>query len=203
MLENFLEEMRFFSPTPELTKNLFAAIAAVRLSDQIRAREDKEQAEDVEDDYLKNLPPDGTAEANSASPPLSAPEQDEILFQQRFIAEELYHHLAFLARGQPAKSGRPLRMKEAVADGMGNVLGLPQEEPLLGELANEFNSWLSELGQFTTGWGNIILADGNRLYLEERHPLEREAGVLSKRVLIPRQSSSRERAGRKRQAGRN
>jgi hypothetical protein len=201
MLENFLEEVRFFLPSPELTKSLFAAVAAVRLSDQIRAREDRDQTQDVGDDYLQNLPPDEPAEASLNSPLPLVSEEEEILFQRRFIAEELYHHLAFLSRSPMSKRGLSLPIRESVVRDMSNVLGLPQEERLLLRLADEFTSWLSELGQFTAGWGNIILAHGNQIYLEELHPAESNVVAPPKRVFIPRASVSGERSGRRRVRG--
>lgn len=200
---NFLEEMRFFFPSAGLTRSLFAAVEAVRLKDQIRVREDREQVEDVDDDYLKNLPPEEVSEVASAASPASGrvSEQEEALLQQRFIAEELYHHLAFLARSPQAREGRSLPVRDAVANGMRSVLGLPQQEALLTELADEFASWLNEVGQFTTGWGNITLAEGNRLYLEELLPREGGAAIPSRRVFIPHVPSSRKRVRRQRKAG--
>ena len=112
MQENFLEEMLFL-PSLELTKRLLAAVAAVvRLSDRIRAREDREQAEDIGDDYLQNLPSDEPAEASLTSPPPFGSEEEEILFQRRLIAEELYHRLAFLSGSTTAKRGLRSRITQ-------------------------------------------------------------------------------------------
>lgn len=201
MEEDLLEGDSFFFPTPELTESLFAAVARVRRNDQISASEDREQAEDVDGDYINNLPPGVAVGVNSASPPKAGAEDEELYIRRRFIAEELYHHLAFLCRSPPAKRGQPLPTGEAVAHGMGDVLGLPQDEPLLGRLEGEFNDWLGKLGQFPAGWGKIILAKGRQIYLVERHPAEREAVNPPRRVFIPRPSNSRQRAGRRRAAG--
>jgi hypothetical protein len=201
MEEDFLEGESFFFPTPELTKSLFAAVAWVRRSDQISASEDREQAENVDGDYVNNLSPVVAAGVNSASPPKAGAEDEELYIRQRFIAEELYHHLAFLCRSPPAKRGNSLPTREAVAHGMGDVLGLPQDDPLLGRLEGEFNEWLGKLGQFPAGWGKIILAEGRQIYLVERDPAERDAVNPPRRVFIPRQPDPRERAGRRRAAG--
>jgi hypothetical protein len=202
--DNFLEELRFFSPSQELTKSLFKAIDVTHFHDQVRASEDRDQAEDVGDDYLRNLPKEEIAEANVVASVASerASEQEETFLRQRFIAEELYYHLAFLARSPQAKSGKSLPIGEAVAHDMGNVLGLSQQESLLGKLADEFTVWLSEAGQHTTGWGNIILAEGNRLYLEEFQPGKGDAAVPKKRVFVPHSSRKQERAARKLEARR-
>jgi hypothetical protein len=199
MSENFLGELRFFLPSPELTRGLFAAVEAARRSDQIRAREDREQTEDVEDDYLKALPPDEVSDEGAATAPASG--QEEIFLQRRFIAEELYHHLAFLSRSPPARHGRALSLREAVAHGMADVFGLARDEPLLARLAGEFYEWLGGLGQFTTGWGNIIPADGERLYLEELRQPDGAAVAPPRRVSIHGPSPSRERAGGRRTGG--
>lgn len=199
MPDNFLEEVCFFLPSPDLTKSLVAAVEAVRLRDQIRAREDREQTEDVDEEYVRNLPPDEPARVGSAPPHGS--EEQEVFLQRRFIAEELYYHLAFLSRSPPAKRGLPLPIGDCVARDMGRVLGLSEEEPLLGRLAAEFTSWLSESGQFTAGWGNIVLANGGRIYLEELRPPESEAAAPVKRVFIPRPAARSERSGRRRASG--
>jgi hypothetical protein len=196
MPENFLEEMRFFLPSSRLTKELFVAIEVVRRSDQIRAREDREQTEDVNDEYLNYRPPVET-DIDAAALSAPAPEHEEMLGQRRFIAEELYHHLAFVSRSPPAKNPRPLHIREVVTHGMANALGLPQEEPLLSELAGEFIGWLSEQGEFITGWGKIILAEGDSFYLQEIPTPERD--TPSERVFIPR--PSRPRAGQRRSVG--
>jgi hypothetical protein len=194
--DNFLEEVRFFLPSPGLTEALVAAVEAVRISDQIRAREDREQTEDVDEDYLRNLPPDEPAQVSPATPHGS--EEEEVFLQRRFIAEELYHHLAFLSRSPPAKRGHPLPIREAVAGDMGNVLGLSRDAPLLGRLADEFTGWLRELGQFTAGWGNIVLGEGNRIYLEELRPPESDAAERPKRMFVPQPTGRRARDGRRR-----
>lgn len=66
-------------PSPGLTKSLFAAVAAVRLDNRMRVSDDREQAEDVEDEYLQNIPPLEPAGVSSAPPPPSGPEEEEIL----------------------------------------------------------------------------------------------------------------------------
>lgn len=199
MPDNFLEEVRFFLPSPGLTKALVAAVEAVRRRDHLSAFEDREQVEDVDDDYWQHLPQDEPARVSSEATPES--DEEEVFLQRRFIAEEVYHHLAFLSRSPPAKRGQSVAIREAVGGDLSSALGLPREEPLLGRLADEFTGWLNELGQFTAGWGNIILADGNRIYLEELRPPESDASDRPKRVLIPRPHARRERGARRRAAG--
>lgn len=198
MSDRFVDEVRFFLPSPGLTKALFAEVEAVRRNDQIRVSEDREQAEVADDDYMQNITPDGSAQAGIYE---SQGSEEAVFLQQRFIAEELYHHLAFFSRSPPAKRGHPLPIVDMVAHGMGDVLGLPREGPLLRRLADEFKGWLSEFGQFTAGWGTILLADGNRIYLEEIHPPEVETAARPRRVFIPRQDHVGERDRRRRESG--
>jgi hypothetical protein len=179
MINKLLEEMRFFSPSATLARRLFAAVEAARAEAIGKAMEDEEQVEREEEDE-----PDITAPAAVAASGSVSAEETTVL-QQRLLAEELYYHLAFLAGSQQAKSGAPLPIRESVVSGMANVLGLPEQEVLLAGLADEFTGWITELGQVTTGWGNIILAERGRIYLEELLPHGEGAEVPGKRVLIP------------------
>ena len=195
--ENFLEELEFFLPTSGLAKRLFSAVEEVSSRELQNALKDREQVED--DDYLNNLPPEEIEPVAAIASPVSeqlsgrgkpvsqGPEQ-------RFIAEELYHHLAFLARNPSDKEHRRLSIKENVAYDMGAILGLPKQEPLLMELANEFSKWLNRAGHFTTGWGNIILAEENHFYLEAFELQEDDAVSSKQRTLIPRLAESKRRA---------
>jgi hypothetical protein len=199
---NFLEDMRFFLPSARLTKSLFEVVEAVHRADLLRVSEDRDQVEDVDaeslEEYLKNLPPE---EASLVASPVSDSKlaQEDIHLQQRFIAEELYHHLAFLARGNSAKEGT-LPIENVVASGMASVLGISPQEFLLVELADEFARWLRSEGQFTTGWGNITFVEGNRLCLEDLLPHQDEAVLAANRMLIPHSSRSRRRTKRQDEA---
>ena len=179
MINKFLEEMRFFSPSISLAGKLFAAVEAARAEAIRGAMEDEEQIEREEEDELNITAPAAVATFGQVSA------EEATVLQQRLLAEELYYHLAFLAGSQQAKSGVPLPIRESVVSGMANVLGLPEQEVPLAELADEFTGWVTELGQVTTGWGNIILAERGRIYLVERLPHGVGAEVPGKRVLIP------------------
>jgi hypothetical protein len=179
MINKLLEEMRFFSPSASLARRLFVAVEAARAEAIRRVMEDEEQVEREEEDELDISAPAAVAASGSV------PAEEATVLQQRLLAEELYYHLAFLAGSQQAKSGAPLPIRESVVSGMANVVGLPEQEVLLAELADEFTGWITELGQVTTGWGNIILAERGRIYLEELLPHGEGAEVPGKRVLIP------------------
>lgn len=178
MISKYLEEMRFFSPSAPLAGQLFAAVEAARAEAIRGVVEDEEQVEREEEDGV-----DITASSAETSGQVSA--EEATVLQQRLLAEELYYHLAFLAGSQQAKSGVPLPIRESIVSGMANALGLPEQEVLLAELADEFTGWITELGQVNTGWGNMILAERGRIYLEELLPHGVGAEVPGKRVLIP------------------
>lgn len=181
MISKFLEEMRFFSPSAPLARQLFVAVEAARAEAIRGIMEDEEQVEREDEDDLDIAAPAAVATFGQ----VSAEAEEATVLQQRLLAEELYYHLAFLAGSQQAKSGAPLLIRESIVSGMANALGLPEQDVLLTKLADEFNVWIAELGQVNTGWGNIILAERGRIYLEELLPHGVGAEAPGKRVLIP------------------
>jgi hypothetical protein len=145
MINKLFEEMRCFSPSAALARRLFAAVEAARAEAIRRAMEDEEQVEREEEDELDITMPAAVSASGSVLT------EEATVLQQRLLAEELYYHLAFLAGSQQAKSGAPLPIRESGVSGMANVLGLPEQEVLLSELADEFTGWITKLGQVTTG----------------------------------------------------
>jgi alkyl hydroperoxide reductase subunit AhpC len=189
VLSDYLEEIRFFQPTVPLTQRLVKAVDTARSADLRRIREDKEQIEDDEDALLEGFQQLDTVQ-EYFSPPFQTSQQQTAL-QQHSIAEKLYYHLAFLAGNPKAKVGEALSIREAIVGGMSNSLGLSPHDELLAELNVEFDNWLSERGEFTMGWGKIILADNHRMYLEEFEVDEVVTDKPTKRVFIPRSKTQR------------
>lgn len=91
---------------------------------------------------------------------------DEIFTQQRLIAEELDGCLLDAADTPSASSGEHIDIQQVVIDGMTEALGLESSDPLLSELASEFQDWLDGVGCYTAGWGQIISRGGGQMYLE-------------------------------------
>jgi hypothetical protein len=158
--------MRFFQPSIRLTKDLVSAIEAAYTADLDRVSKDEIQVEQDEDDTLE----DSLAETKRFDyrSAISREELgDESLFQQRQIASELFSYLAFQAESPQAKAGRALPIHDSVISGMSVSLGLPQRNSFLSQLASEFCAWLKEQGEFMAGWGRVLYADCDHMYLEE------------------------------------
>jgi hypothetical protein len=166
MFTNFLDDMRFFQPSARLTRALVSAIEAAHSADLDRVRRDERQVEQDEDD----LPEDsfaGVERFDHTSSVSQAESENETLFQQRQIASELFSYLAFQAESPQAKAGHALPIHDSVISGMSVSLGLPEQNSFLQQLASEFCAWLSEQGEFMAGWGRVLYADSDRMYLEE------------------------------------
>lgn len=161
MLTNFIDEIRFFLPSVQLTKSLAGAIETAHSSDLARVMKDERQVEQDEDD----LPDDFGVEA-SGFDDASSELESETFFQQRQIASELFGYLAFQAESPQAQAGNGIPIHDSIIAGMSVSLGLSQQSILLSQLASEFCLWLKEHGEFMAGWGRVIYADSDRMYLE-------------------------------------
>ena len=171
-----LEGVRFFAPTIELTEQLVLRVEQERNKQLEKSRQDPSQVEEIYDEKtapssametlsvwfssgleeIKKLSSGFLGQTRSDSNPHA---------WQRMIGQEFYHHLTFLA-DRPLD--KPFFMQKVVASSMGNLLGLSREDELLTKLAEQFAGWLkAEGGEFTAGWGRIILADEGRFYLEK------------------------------------
>lgn len=166
MLTNFLDDLRFFQPSVRVTKGIVSAIQNAHLADLARVGKDQNQIEQDEDDM-----PDGFGtEANKLEdcPSITRAElEDETLFQQRKIASELFSYLAFQAENPRAKAGHAMSIHNSLLSGMSVSLGLSEQNLLLSQLASEFCAWLKEQGEFMAGWGRVIYAESDHMYLEE------------------------------------
>lgn len=184
MQKNFLEDIRFFQPSVPLTQRLFTAVDAARLEDMRRVQEDDEQVEHDEGESLElsSSPDDGDFPQGLQTSQLV------IDIQRRLVAENLYYHLAFLAGGPKAKRGEGLAIKDSIVAGM-HSLGVSAHDPLLRELADEFDDWLSKRGEFSAAWGRIILSDNGRFYLEEFEDTDAITDKPPKRIFIPHSST--------------
>lgn len=189
MLNDYLEEIRFFQPTLPLTQRLVEAVDTARSADLRRIREDKEQIEEDEDALLEGFQQEDIVQEEFPRPFQTS--QQQTALQQHLIGEKLYYHLAFLAGNPKATVGEALSIRDAVVGGMSSSLGLSPRDELLAELAVEFVTWLSERGEFTVGWGKIIFADTDRMYLEEFDIDEIVRDEPIKRVFIPRSRTQR------------
>lgn len=187
----FLEEQKFYSPSPKVVQRLFGAMENARDRDLQRIMSDSRQVEEDGDDigdseiaFPEEMMEDAAFISNSVSR-----EEKTLYLRQRLVVEELYHHLAFIARSPAAREGNALPLREIVSSGMGRILGIPNEEALLRELANEFVGWLKARGQFVAGWGTATYAEGDNVYLAvsprrteraasrgERQPLQNPLG---------------------------
>jgi hypothetical protein len=164
VINQLFDDLRFFQPSVPLTRNLVSAIQTAHSADLERVRNDERQVEQDED-----VPEDSGFEARELSPNSSISElelDDETHFQRRQIAVELYGLLAFQAHSPQARAGRAISIQDSITSGMSVSLGLPKENVLLSVLANEFGRWLRDEGEFLAGWGRIIFAATEHLYLE-------------------------------------
>jgi hypothetical protein len=119
--------------------------------------------------------------------------KSEIQILQNLIAEEMYYLLAFLARSVPARAGQPLSIKEVITSETALLLGLSAQEPLIAELCDEFTLWLRDQGKVFTGWGNIIFAEGDKMYLNEFPSSKDDNATTPVRKYIRNSLSSRRR----------
>lgn len=85
---------------------------------------------------------------------------------RRFVSEQIYQLLASAAREEEAKKGAKLSIPKIFnEEEFPEVLGLPDDEPLLNDLINEFNLWITNLGECSTDWGKILHCEGDNIYL--------------------------------------
>jgi hypothetical protein len=186
---SLLEGVRFFAPTIELTEELVLRVEQERNKQLEKIRQDPTQVEEISDEKtapsstletLSVLVSSGLAEIKKLSSGYlgQARHNSNTQAWQRMIAEEFYHHLTFLVDSPLVEANEPFFMQRVVASSMGNLLGLSREDELLTKLAEQFAEWLkAEGGEFTAGWGRIILADQSRFYLEKFLPAEDEETI--------------------------
>ena len=161
MPKDLFDDMKFFLPSVQLTKRMVHAIHEAHSADLHRVSHDQRQIESDEDDR----PEIGSFDGHSSN---SQEELgDETFVQQRQIASELFGFLAFQSESPQAKHGHATSIHDSVISGMSVSLGLSEQNVLLSELANEFCAWLKDQGEFTAGWGRVIYADSDCMYLEE------------------------------------
>jgi hypothetical protein len=149
---------RFFLPSETLTKRIAERVESLEFEATEALKEKSEYAEpldsSLEDVYREDLGDASSAEESS---------DQEVMLQRRMLAEALYYNLA---RCSQAARGEALNVGEAIAQGRGTALGLPDNDALLKELSEEFQAWIAETGIFTAGWGNIIWAGAGSIHLE-------------------------------------
>jgi len=174
-----MEGVRFFAPTIELTEQLMLRVEQERNKALEKIRQDPSQIEEISAEEtapsstletLSGLVLSGMAEIKKLSSGFLSQTRGDSNPRawQRMIAQEFYHHLTFLADSPLVEANKPFSMQKVVARSMGNLLGLSREDELLTKLAEQFARWLTdEGGEFTAGWGRIILADKDRFYLEK------------------------------------
>lgn len=186
MINKLFDDFSFFQPSVPLTRHLVSAIQTAHSADLERTRNDERQVERDED-----VPEDFGFEGRELSPesPSSELESDhETDFQRRRIAVELYGLLAFQAESPQAKAGRAISIHDSVVSGMSVSLGLPKESVLLSALASEFGGWLRDEGEFVAGWGRIIFATSEHMYLEafpfEEDKADESEGELANAVNV-------------------
>lgn len=145
----------FFRPSQSLTTRICDRIdfleAAATNEIALKKRADLEEANSYVDEEIHKP---------------SIDTDDEIFIQQRLIAEELDGCLLDSADTPSATSGQQIDIQQVVIDGMADALGLESGDPLLSELASEFQDWLDGIGCYTAGWGEIISTGGGQMYLE-------------------------------------
>lgn len=145
----------FFRPSQSLTTRICDRIdfleAAATNEIEIRERSDLEETNSYSDEQTQKP---------------SIDTDDEIFIQQRLIAEELDGCLVDSADTPSATSGGPIDIQQVVKNDMADALGLESSDPLLNELASEFQDWLDGVGCYTAGWGQIISTGGGHMYLE-------------------------------------
>ena len=161
MPTDLFDDMKFFLPSVQLTKRMVHAIHEAHSADLHRVSHDQRQVESDEDDRPEIESFDGHS-SNSQEEV-----EDETFVQQRQIASELFSYLAFQSESAKAQAGDAMPIHDSVISGMSVSLGLSEQNVLLSELAKEFRDWLKDQGDFTAGWGRVIYADSDRMYLEE------------------------------------
>jgi hypothetical protein len=159
MLIRFIENHRFFFPSEPLAESLLEEMKNIEINHLKQIQNDPEQIEAVERSKEDLSPSQEKKDHHSV--------EEKIHFLIRLIAEELYYHLALLARSPFAKGDNAIPIRAAIIPGMGNMLGIPEDSQLLAKLASEFTEWINERGEFTAGWGSILLGKDNTVYLRE------------------------------------
>jgi len=153
--KEYLKSVRFFLPSEEVIARLYEAFDTARREAAEQIREDETNGE--ADRFLSAI----------ERPEVEFSAEREIDQFRRFIPEQLYFHLGFLSSGQPALRGNSFDIRETVALESSCLFGLPAGTESLYELADEFTEWLRETGEFGAGWGRIIYAGEDRMYLVE------------------------------------
>lgn len=169
-----LEEIKFFFPSKSLTIRIADRVESVEL-DATRALNKKQESGEQDESSTGNASAaEYPAEGNLAS----SNSDSEVLLQRRLLAEALYYYLAWLSESREATMGERLCIREWVTKGMGDALGLAENDDLLKEFSDQFQAWIAETVTFTAGWGEIIWAGGGDMHLEA-FPAELEPSTQS------------------------
>jgi hypothetical protein len=130
-LIDFIEAVRFFAPSPELT---------LKIAERLKFLIEREKP------FLK----EATEKIDST--------KEMIDGQKKMISEQLFAYLAIKADSKAALSKESLPISRLFGFGFGKSIGLSNEEEdaeLLSDLSKEFFIWIERIGSFPTGWGEI------------------------------------------------
>lgn len=157
-----LEELRFFFPSQSLTTRIADRVESLEIEATRALDINQESGEMVDSGPGKPATDDELGEEDL---PVSN-RDSEVLLQRRILAETLYYYLARLSESREVTMGEKLSIREWITKGMGDALGLLEDDALLKELSDDFQAWIAETGNFTAGWGEIIWAGGADMHLE-------------------------------------
>ena len=189
----------FFSPSPELAREIVLANELLAAEDEERSAGAKLDAEDNEegitiDKASRLLYGESNFSHNELDEQLESPE--------RVVADRLYGYLALLARSPQAEEGRPYDMDEVIPEGMETMLGLEDSadryKDLLLDLTSVFRCWMMDKsGHYSTPWGDIDL-EGNQLRLTAKivHRKESRRPYSPATFIDPPSPAYRKREGR-------
>lgn len=194
--KEYLESIKFFLASDDLIKAFFIAINDARNEDERINQEDEEQiAKEIPEleERVAAVEKQGIHNDNLEN---NYGEEAEISNLKRFISDQLYFHLGFLAKGVSAIRGDSFDIREVICEEMSRILGLSQEEKILDELASQFIRWLEEYGKVNIGWGEILYADGDKMYLSSspEGKIEYNSAPALKRYRNPLPSPEKEKA---------
>ncbi len=185
--------LRFFTPSPELTRRIVQANSELSEADAFENLSEADLAE-LDTDPEEDFEDEKFAGEGLLLEELEGEERERSLDDyQQFIAESLYSYLALLSRTDEA-AVFPFDIYETIPHGMEENLGLAgahgRYDHLLKRLAAEFYAQLQERhqGHCKTGWGEVRLAKEARL---------RRGGLM---WLVARQAQPREERPRYRRA---
>jgi hypothetical protein len=191
--EYFLD---FFTPTPELTRDIAEAnrdLLREDLEEGLTARDREEMDDEAEEG--EHLVHDEMDDLFIAKPERPRGHDDllrplTLTDYQHLIAKRLHGFLAFLARSEQARERAAYDLYEIVPEGMERRLGLNDRSRryggLLRGLAEEFRGSLMEKhsGRFGARWGEIYLVGPREVVLVERAAQRREAAAPYQRATL-------------------